>query len=218
VDKPERPKEYTRLSDVLNKYAREDANVSENIRREEAGGDLTTADLAGAGERDERAADVAGNVDSRSGSPMTQGINLGSGGAPGERVGGPTHEPNGAERAAAPGTGTGIAGGMPRSSGAGAATATAPEQDRAQLFPSEEAKDLRARWDSVQVGFVDEPRQAVEEADRLVASTMKRLAEIFADERQKLEHQWDRGDNVSTEDFRLALRRYRSFFSRLLSF
>jgi hypothetical protein len=51
----------------------------------------------------------------------------------------------------------------------------------------------------------------------MVAATMKRLTEIFAEERQKLEQQWDRGDNVSTEDLRLALRRYRSFFSRLLS-
>jgi len=57
----------------------------------------------------------------------------------------------------------------------------------------------------------------VENADSLVAATMKRLAEVFAEERQKLEHQWDRGDNVSTEDLRQALRRYRSFFSRLLS-
>ena len=69
----------------------------------------------------------------------------------------------------------------------------------------------------MQVAFVDEPRKAVEDADSLVAATMKRLAEVFAEERQKLEHQWDRGDNVSTEDLRQALRRYRSFFSRLLS-
>jgi hypothetical protein len=64
---------------------------------------------------------------------------------------------------------------------------------------------------------VDEPRKAVEQADGLVASTMKRLAEVFAEERSKLEKQWDRGDNVSTEDLRVALQRYRSFFHRLLS-
>ena len=85
------------------------------------------------------------------------------------------------------------------------------------LFPANEAQDLRARWDSIQAGFVDEPRRAVEEADSLVAAAMKRLAETFADERQSLEAQWDRGDDVSTEDLRLALRRYRSFFGRLLS-
>jgi hypothetical protein len=64
---------------------------------------------------------------------------------------------------------------------------------------------------------VDEPRRAVEQADSLVASAMKRLAEVFAEERFNLEHQWDRGDNVSTEDLRIALQRYRSFFQRLLS-
>jgi hypothetical protein len=67
------------------------------------------------------------------------------------------------------------------------------------------------------VGFVDEPRNAVQEADALVSATSKRLAEIFADERQKLEQQWDRSENVSTEDLRLALQRYRSFFARLLA-
>jgi hypothetical protein len=87
------------------------------------------------------------------------------------------------------------------------------------LFSSDETKDFRARWDAIQVGFVDEPRSAVEQADSLVAGAMKRLAEIFADERTKLEGQWDRGNSASTatEDLRLALRRYRSFFGRLLS-
>ncbi len=64
---------------------------------------------------------------------------------------------------------------------------------------------------------MDEPRKAVEQADGLVASAMKRLAEVLADERAGLEKQWDRGDNVSTEDLRVALQRYRSFFDRLLS-
>jgi hypothetical protein len=67
------------------------------------------------------------------------------------------------------------------------------------------------------VGFVDEPQRAVEQEDTLVAAAMKRLAEMLAAERAKLEGQWDRGDNVSTENLRLALRRYRSFFGRLLS-
>jgi hypothetical protein len=85
----------------------------------------------------------------------------------------------------------------------------------ARFFPV--TNELRSRWDAIQVGFVDEPRRAVELADNLVAGTMKRLAEIFTDERSKLEGQWDQGENVSTEDLRLALRHYRSFFSRLLS-
>jgi hypothetical protein len=86
-----------------------------------------------------------------------------------------------------------------------------------RLFADDETAELRGAWDEVQVGFVDEPRRSVESADHLVASTMKRLAEIFAEERQRLESQWDRGDDVSTEDLRLALQRYRSFFTRLLS-
>ena len=97
------------------------------------------------------------------------------------------------------------------------ATALASDEQSAPLLSPDEAKDLRARWDVIQVGFVDEPRRAVEQADSLVAGAMKRLAEMFADERAKLEGQWDRGDHVSTEDLRLALRRYRSFFGRLLS-
>ena len=94
-------------------------------------------------------------------------------------------------------------------------------RDQAQgstpLFPAEETGALRGRWDEIQAGFVDEPRRAVEQADNLVAGAMKRLAETFAAERGKLEGQWDRGDDVSTEDLRLALQRYRSFFGRLLA-
>jgi len=88
----------------------------------------------------------------------------------------------------------------------------------AALFPESETRDLRTRWDKAQGMFVDEPRKAVEEADALVASAVKRIAELFADERQKLEQQWDRGGDISTEDLRQALRRYRTFFDRLLNF
>ena len=103
------------------------------------------------------------------------------------------------------------------SAAAAAAAARAPEEDRVALFPSSEANDLRARWDSIQVGFVDEPRKAVAEADSLVSAAMNRLSDVFSGERQRLEEQWGRSDNPSTEDLRVALRRYRSFFSRLLS-
>jgi len=102
-------------------------------------------------------------------------------------------------------------------SAAGAATAPAIDDEAAPLFSHEEAKEFRTRWDAIQASFVDDPRRVVEQADSLVAVTMQRLAEMFAAERAKLEGQWDRGDNVSTEDLRLALRRYRSFFGRLLS-
>jgi hypothetical protein len=102
-------------------------------------------------------------------------------------------------------------------SSAGAATAVALDKQVVPLFSAEEAKDFRGRWDAIQVSFVDEPRQVVEQADSLVALAMKRLAEMFAAERARLEGQWDRGDDVSTEDLRLALQRYRSFFGRILS-
>jgi len=97
------------------------------------------------------------------------------------------------------------------------AAASTPDAGAAPLFPENEAGELRRRWDSVQASFVDEPRRAVEQADELVANAMKRLAETFANERASLESQWDRGDSVSTEDLRLALQRYRSFFGRLLA-
>jgi type II secretory pathway component PulJ len=85
------------------------------------------------------------------------------------------------------------------------------------MFPGEEAAGYRTRWDAIQTGFVDEPRKAVEEGDALVAQMIKRLTEVFANERTTLEHQWDSGEQVSTEDLRQALRTYRSFFERLLA-
>jgi hypothetical protein len=85
------------------------------------------------------------------------------------------------------------------------------------LFAEHDTVDLRNRWSEIQTGFVDEPRRAVEQADSLVADVMKRLAESFAAERSSLEKQWDRGDSVTTEDLRVALQRYRSFFDRLLT-
>ena len=99
----------------------------------------------------------------------------------------------------------------------GTGRAATPEPQQAPLFDDTAAGELRARWLDVQTGFVDEPRTAVEQADTLVAEVMKRLAEGFASERTMLEQQWSRGDDVSTEDLRVALRRYRSFFDRLLS-
>lgn len=92
----------------------------------------------------------------------------------------------------------------------------AGDDDRA-LFEDADATALRERWREVQAAFVDEPRRAVEEADALVADLMQRLAQTFASERSSLEAQWDRSGDVSTEDLRVALQRYRSFFDRLLS-
>jgi hypothetical protein len=85
------------------------------------------------------------------------------------------------------------------------------------LLATDDAEAFRTRWTDVQHGFVDAPRQAVEHADGLVAEVMQHLAKTFADERSRLEGQWDQGGDVSTEDLRTAFQRYRSFFERLLT-
>ena len=85
------------------------------------------------------------------------------------------------------------------------------------MFAQNDTQDLRSSWEKIQFGFVDEPRTAVVQADELVANTIKRLPEVFATECHKLEIAWDKTDDVSTEDLRVALRRYRSFFDRLLA-
>jgi hypothetical protein len=90
-------------------------------------------------------------------------------------------------------------------------------QNRTAMFDENAAADFRSRWQSIQTDFIDDPRRCVERADELVAETMKRLAQIFTEERERLEQSWEQGDNVSTEDLRLAFQRYRSFFDRLLS-
>jgi hypothetical protein len=90
-------------------------------------------------------------------------------------------------------------------------------EHREPLLPADDIDDLDTRWTELQSRFVDEPRDAVQGADALVAELMQRLATMFADEREKLEAQWTRGDEVSTEDLRVALQRYRSFFQRLLA-
>ena len=88
------------------------------------------------------------------------------------------------------------------------------EEQLAPLFLPQMAQSFKSQWDEVQIGFVDDPAQAVRRADELVAQVMKNLAETFAEERANVESQMDQGD---TEHMRVALRRYRSFFQRLLS-
>ncbi len=87
----------------------------------------------------------------------------------------------------------------------------------ATLLNNDQMQSFRSRWTDIQTAFVDEPRRSVEQADNLVAQVMQELARTFANEKDKLEGQWGRGQDVSTEDLRLALQRYRSFFDRLLS-
>ena len=94
---------------------------------------------------------------------------------------------------------------------------TSEDGQLAALFLPDVAKDFRSHWDAVQISFVDDPRLAVQQADELVAQVMKSLAGTFSNERTKLEAQVDLTDKASTENLRLVLRRYRSFFERLLS-
>ena len=88
---------------------------------------------------------------------------------------------------------------------------------RDPLFVASECDSFRGRWHDIQGSFVDQPRQAVQQADELVAAVIQRLAQVFADERAKMEKDWSAGEDVSTEDLRQSLRRYRSFFDRLLT-
>ena len=88
---------------------------------------------------------------------------------------------------------------------------------RAALFDDHEVDDLRSRWQRIQGEFVDDPHASVENADKLVATAIQRLAEIFAQEKTNLEGMWSRGTEISTEDMRQAIHRYRSFFDRILS-
>ena len=96
-------------------------------------------------------------------------------------------------------------------------SAVAKASGELPLFAADEMEHLRSDWSTIQTGFVDEPRKCVEKADQLVARVVQRLAESFSQERSRLEGQWDKGEDVSTEDLRVALQRYRSFFDRLLS-
>ncbi|MCW2647731.1 MAG: hypothetical protein JWP07_3840 [Pseudonocardiales bacterium] len=91
------------------------------------------------------------------------------------------------------------------------------EEPHAQLLEANEVSEMVVRWRAIQTNFVDQPRQAVQDADALVADLMQRLAQMFATERGRLESQWAGGGDVSTEDLRQGLQRYRSFFERLLA-
>ena len=85
------------------------------------------------------------------------------------------------------------------------------------LFETEEARKFRSQWLSIQSKFVDDPRESVKQADELVASVLKSVSMGFSDRRVGLEKQWNSGENISTENLRVALKRYRSFFDRLLT-
>lgn len=102
-----------------------------------------------------------------------------------------------------------------RSAASGPADAISDELE--PLFETEEAKKFRSQWLSIQSKFVDDPRESVKQADELVASVLKSVTMGFSDRRVGLEKQWNSGENISTENLRVALKRYRSFFDRLLT-
>ena len=85
------------------------------------------------------------------------------------------------------------------------------------LIPKQQVEQLRTRWTGIQTNFVDQPRKSVEEADNLVVGALKQIQDGFAAQRANLEKKWRHGDDVSTEDLRVALQNYRAFFDRLIS-
>lgn len=105
------------------------------------------------------------------------------------------------------------------SSGSEAVDAGTGDDDasREPLLSESSASDYRARWEQIQARFVDDPRSSVEQADALVNEVVHDLESSFGSERDTLEGQWQRGEDVQTEDLRIVLRRYRSFFGRLLA-
>ena len=130
----------------------------------------------------------------------------------------PLRQDYGRHEATATGTDPDLASTAAPAAPAAADAGTADTATKAgHLLAADDAEAFRARWTDVQHGFVDAPRQAVAQADGLVAELMQHLAKTFADERGRLEGQWDQGDDVSTEDLRTAFQRYRLFFERLLT-
>ena len=96
-------------------------------------------------------------------------------------------------------------------------TQQSAEADAAQLLDPKDREAMTQRWREIQADFVDQPQKAMQDADALVAGLMQQLAQMFSQERSQLEAQWSRGDQVSTEELRVSLQRYRAFFERLLS-
>jgi hypothetical protein len=199
--------------------ARDELAPEDLVRDDEvARDDLAPEDLA----RDDNVArdDLAPGLarDDHPGEPaLTEGRSpdLATQVEPGEE---PLQQGDGRHEVTATGTDPDLAPGAAPAAPAVADAGTADTATKAgHLLAADDAEAFRARWTDVQHGFVDAPRQAVEQADGLVADLMQHLAKTFADERGRLEGQWDQGDDVSTEDLRTAFQRYRLFFERLLT-
>jgi hypothetical protein len=169
-------------------------------------------------ERDQRAAEP---VDQQAPATGTRGDTRNDSGAhtgthPGAHPGAPSGPDGGGPRngsdsghhTAPTGSHTGSAGSDGGSRSAG--------EPRERLVPADHAASYGSRWDEVKGMFVDEPRQAVARADALVGEVLDELETLFREQRRQIEQGLD-SDEASTEDLRLALRRYRSFFDRLLT-
>jgi hypothetical protein len=91
-----------------------------------------------------------------------------------------------------------------------------PESSETPYLPEQDSGPANERWQRIQTAFVDDPRKSVTEAHQLVGELTQRIVDAFAHERDELEKQWSEGSDVSTEDLRVSLQRYRAFFSRLL--
>jgi hypothetical protein len=183
--------------------------------REAGDRNLSTADLAAAGRRPPQAVDHDEELDS----PATSRTEEGRSGAPRVAKDAPMSDREAADRgnermsAAADRSGASMA----DRSAAGKPAMDRGAEQLDPLFPAQVAGEYRTRWAAVQSSFVDDPRRAVREGDELVAQMMKDLAQSFATERGRLETQLGQTGETTTEALRVSLRRYRSFFERLLS-
>jgi hypothetical protein len=170
--------------------------------------DLSTADLAAQRPTDTAPPDHAAAADPQPRDPMDDELRRGDLSADGDTPGPTVVEDRDLDREPAT---------MPVDTSAAQTARDGTASTTGPLLATEDAERFRARWTDVQTGFVDAPRRAVEQADALVAELMQHLASTFADERGRLEHQWDQGDDVPTDHLRDAFQRYRSFFERLLA-
>jgi hypothetical protein len=200
------PDDHTDAADRADDdVARADDDVA---RADLAPEDVARADLA---PDDVARADLAGEPDLTEGRSPDPATDV----EPGEQ---PLQQDSGRHEVTATGTDPDLASINAPAAQAAADVGTADTATKAgHLLAVDDAEAFRARWTDVQHGFVDAPRQAVEQADGLVAELMQHLAKTFADERGRLEGQWDQGGDVSTEDLRTAFQRYRLFFERLLT-
>lgn len=96
-------------------------------------------------------------------------------------------------------------------------TEAAATDEPVRLLQPDELHAVITKWREIQAEFVDQPKRAMQEADELVTALMDRLAQTFAEQREHLEARWSDAENVSTEELRQGLQRYRSFFERLLA-